>query len=99
MFTPMGGATKSNSCSYGIFLWNGKNADAVVKATALTKAFELERMLLEESNVERPQMTQTLAESTIGLTKCHPIWLQNARVSTCAQQLLFKQTHHLTLGF
>lgn len=45
--------TTNQGYSYGVFLWNGKDADAVVKATALTKAFELERMLLDDTNVER----------------------------------------------
>jgi len=47
-------AAKQNpGSSYGVFLWNGKSADAVIKATALTKAFELERVLLDDGNVER----------------------------------------------
>ena len=41
------------SASYGVYLWNGKDADAVVKATALTKAFQLERTLHDDSNIER----------------------------------------------
>jgi len=52
-FPHLGGPSPACSSSFGVFLWNGKDADAVVKATALTKAFELERLLLDESNVER----------------------------------------------
>eukprot|EP00658_Telonema_sp_P-2_P083019 TRINITY_DN8885_c0_g1_i4.p1 TRINITY_DN8885_c0_g1~~TRINITY_DN8885_c0_g1_i4.p1 ORF type:complete len:256 (+),score=60.28 TRINITY_DN8885_c0_g1_i4:140-907(+) len=36
------------SHSFGVFLWNGLQADPVVKATALTKAFALERQLIEQ---------------------------------------------------
>ena len=46
-------ASQNPGSSYGVFLWNGTAADAVIKATALTKAFELERMLLDDGNVER----------------------------------------------
>merc|ERR1719498_1872840 len=37
--------SSNSSHSYGVFLWNGVRADPVVKATALTKAFALERRL------------------------------------------------------
>lgn len=40
----------NNTHSYGVFLWNGTDADPVVKATALTKAFALERRLIEEED-------------------------------------------------
>merc|ERR1711865_1076433 len=33
-----------------VFLWNGVHADPVVKATALTKAFALERRLIEDAD-------------------------------------------------
>lgn len=40
--------TAHKSHSFGVFLWNGLQADPVVKATALTKAFALERQLIEQ---------------------------------------------------
>eukprot|EP00656_Telonema_subtile_P057008 TRINITY_DN9276_c0_g1_i1.p1 TRINITY_DN9276_c0_g1~~TRINITY_DN9276_c0_g1_i1.p1 ORF type:complete len:732 (+),score=142.29 TRINITY_DN9276_c0_g1_i1:106-2301(+) len=42
--------TAHKSHSFGVFLWNGLQADPVVKATALTKAFALERQLIEQQD-------------------------------------------------
>ena len=80
------GNNKKPASSYGVFLWNGKSADAVTKATALTKAFELERILLDDGNVERffngdgavSALTQALSGGKInrGLLTTEPTVMQ-----------------------
>lgn len=40
-----GGSTTTQQFKYMIFVWNGKQAGALVKATALTKGYELDDLL------------------------------------------------------